>query len=69
MGPDNNDRRPAGNSRYSNRFEDISKHPENLPVSLNLSNGGSPASHVVILPRTTTRARAREPQTAGEVPK
>eukprot|EP00972_Heterocapsa_arctica_P102797 15151459-Heterocapsa_arctica.AAC.1 len=38
-------------------------------MTLNLLHGSLSALHVVILPRPTSRARAREPEAAGETPK
>eukprot|EP00972_Heterocapsa_arctica_P107184 15791069-Heterocapsa_arctica.AAC.1 len=68
-GPLNKDRGPTLDSRRSNLFEGIPKTSEKLPVSQDLLHSVRTTRHVVVLPRATSRARAREPETRSKAPK
>eukprot|EP00972_Heterocapsa_arctica_P023873 3516472-Heterocapsa_arctica.AAC.1 len=52
-----------------NPLEGGPEHSEYLPMALDLLHSSLTSTHAVVLPRTTSRARTREPQTAGETPK
>ncbi len=66
--PFDEDRRTAMDSRYSNLLKDQPKHAKLFPMPEDFFDGFRSASHVIVLPRATARARAREPQTMGRTP-
>eukprot|EP00972_Heterocapsa_arctica_P072118 10651555-Heterocapsa_arctica.AAC.1 len=68
-GPLDKDGRSALNCRDRIPFEGNPKTPEQGPMRFNLLRGSFATRHIVVLPRTTSRAWAREPKTRSETPK
>jgi hypothetical protein len=55
------DRRAAMDSRYSNLLKYRPTHAKLFPMPEDLFDGCRSTSHIIVLPRATTRTRAREP--------